>query len=174
MHEESMLVVRCGLSETGTSKSLALRLLWAANSSHPARPGAISAAKIDPKSNQNRSKIGPKSILGDRGVPGSLQERLKKPAGRTQNGQGRVRDAPTVLSGRPRVLQDSPRTLQERSRDAPEVRLERPKTLVKCVRVADSMLNAFRDPRRTILVRFGFDAQQLKDVGFDAEGGGAL
>ena len=121
MHEESMLVERCGLSETGTSKSLALGLSWAAESSHPACPEATSAAKIDPKSNQNRSNIGPKSILGDRGVPGSIQERLKKPAGRTQKGQGCVRDGPTVLSGRPRVLQDSPRTLQERSWDAPEV-----------------------------------------------------
>ena len=66
-----------------------------------------------------------------------MQERLKKQLGRTQTGQGRVRDAPTALLGRPRVLQDSPRTLQERSRDAPEVRLERPKTLVKCIRVAE-------------------------------------
>ena len=137
MHEESMLVERCGLSETGTSKSLALGLSWAAKSSHPARPGATSAAKIDPKSNQNRSKIGPKSILGDRGVSGSIQERLKKRPGRTQNDQGCVRDGPRALSGRPGVLQDSPRTLQERSWDAPEVRLERPKTLVKCVRVAE-------------------------------------
>ena len=132
-----MLVERCGLSETGTSKSLALGLSWAAKSSHPACPGATSAAKIDPKSNQNRSKIGPKSILGDRGVPGSIQERLKKQPGRTQNGQGRVRDALRALSGRPGVLQDSPKTLQERSWDAPEVRLDRPKTPVKCVRVAE-------------------------------------
>ena len=137
MHEKSTLVERCGLSETGTLKSLALGLSWAAKSSHPACPEATSAAKIDPKSNQNRSKINRKSILGDRGVPGSIQERLKKPPGRAQNGQGRVRDAPTALSGRPRVLQDSPRTLQERSWDAPEVRLERPKTLVKCIRVAE-------------------------------------
>ena len=137
MHEESMLVERCGLSETGTSKSLALGLSWAAKSSHPACPGATSAAKIDPKSNQNRSKITPKSILGDRGVPGSIQERLKKRPGRTPNDQGRVWDAPRALSGRPGVLQDSPRTLQERSQVAPEVRLGRPKTLVKCVRVAE-------------------------------------
>ena len=137
MHEESMLVERCGLSETGTSKSLALGLSWTAKSSHPARPGATSAAKIDAKSNQSRSKINPKSILGDRGVPGSIQERLKKPPGRAQNGQGRVRDAPRAFSGRPRAFQDSPRTLQERSWDAPEMRLERPKTLVKCVRIAE-------------------------------------
>ena len=88
-----MLVERCDLSETGTLKSLALGLSWAAKSSHPACPGATSAAKIDSKSNQNRSKIGPKSILGDRGVPGSIQDRLKKRPGRAQNGQGRVRDA---------------------------------------------------------------------------------
>ena len=137
MHEESMLVERCGLSETGTSKSLALGLSWAAKSSHPARPGATSAAKIDAQLKQNRSKIGPKSILGVRGVPGSLQERLKKQPGRTQNGQGRVRDTPRALSGRPGMFQDSPRTLQERSWDAPEVRLERPKTLVKCGRVVE-------------------------------------
>ena len=137
MHEESMLVERCCLSETGTSKSLALGLSWAAKSSHPACPGATSAAKIDPKSNQNQIKIGSKSILGDRGVPGSIQERLKKQPGRTQNGQGRVQDALRALLGRPGVLQDSSRTLQERSWDAPEVRLERPKTLVKCVRVAE-------------------------------------
>ena len=137
MHGESMLVERCGSSETGTSKSLALGLSWAVTSSHPACPAATSAATIDPKSNQNRSKINPKSILGDRGVPGSIQERLKKRPGRTQNGQGLVWDAPRTLSGRPGVPQDSPRTLQERSWDAPEVRLERPKTLVKCFRVAE-------------------------------------
>ena len=137
MHEESMLVERCGFSETGTSKSLALGLSRAAKSSHPACPGVTSAAKIDPKSNQNRSKIDPKSILGDRGVPGSIRERLKKRPGRTQNGQGRVRDASRALSGRPGGLQDSPKTLQERSWDAPEVRLERPKTLVKCGRVVE-------------------------------------
>ena len=60
-------------------------------------------------------------MLGDRGVLGSIQEPLKKQPVRTQNGQGRVRDALTALSGRPRVLQDSPRMLQERSWDAPEV-----------------------------------------------------
>ena len=119
-----MLVERCGLSETGTSKSLALGLPWAAKSSHPARPGATSAAKIHPKSNQNRSKIGPKSILGDRGVPGSIQERLKKQPGRTQNGQGRVRDAPRALSGRPGVFQERPNTFQVRSQDAPKVILQ--------------------------------------------------
>ena len=159
-----MLVERCSLSATGPSKSLALGLFVGAKSCHPARPGATSATKIVPKSNQNQSKIGPKSILGDRGVPGSIQERLKKQPGRTQNGQGRVRDAPGALSGRPGVLQDSPSTFQERCRDAPEVHLERPKTLVKCVRVADSMLNAFQDLRRTILDRFGFDAQQLRSA----------
>ncbi len=137
MHEESMLVERCGLSETGTSKSLALGLPWAAGSSHPARPGATSAAKIHPKSNQNRSKMDPKSILGDRGVPGSIQEGLKKQPGRIQNGQGCVQDAPRALSGRPGVFQARPTTLQVRSQDAPEVRLERPKTLVKCVRVGE-------------------------------------
>ena len=135
MHEESMLVERCSLSETGKSKSLALGLSWAGQLNR-----AIQRAKErpeQPKSNQNRTKIGPKSILRDRGVPESIQERLKKQPGRTQNGQGRVRDAPTALSGRPRVFQHSPKTLQERSWDAPEMRLERPKTLVKCVRVSE-------------------------------------
>ena len=137
MHEESMLVERCGLSETGTSKSLALGFSWANKSSNPACPGATSAAKINPKLNQNRFKISRKSILGDRGVPGSIQERLKKRRGHAQNGQGRIRDAPRVLSGRPGVFQDSPRTFQVRYQDAPEVRLEQPKTLVKCGRVGE-------------------------------------
>ena len=163
MHEESMLVERCGLSETGTSKSLALGLSWAAKSSHPACPGATSAAKIDPKSNQNRSKIDPNSNLGDRGVPGSIQERLKKQPGRTQNGQGRVRDAPRALSGRPGVFQDSPRP-QEHSRSAtktlPNFAWSDPRRSLS----AFALLNAFRDPRRAILNRFGFDAQQLRSA----------
>ena len=122
MHEESMLIERCNLSETGTSKSLVLGLSWAAKSSHPACPGATSAAKIDPKSNQNRSNIGPKSILGDRGVPGSIQERLKKRPGRTQNGQGHVRDAPRALSAGPGRPKTRPKTCSDRSWDAPVAR----------------------------------------------------
>ena len=47
-----------------------------------------------------------------------------------KSGLGRVREAPRALSGRLGMLQDSLRMLQERSRDDPEVRLERPKTLV--------------------------------------------
>ena len=85
------------------------------------RPGATKAAKIDPKSSQNRFKVDPKLILGARGAPGWIQMRLGKQPGRDQDGQGRARDAPRALSGRPGVLQDSPRTLQERSWDAPEV-----------------------------------------------------
>ena len=72
-----MLVERCSLSETGTLRSLALGLSLAAKSSYPVRQ--------QPKSSQNCPKIGPKSILEDRGAPGSIQERLGKQLGRAQN-----------------------------------------------------------------------------------------
>ena len=115
MHEESMLVERCSLSETGTSKSLALGLSLAAKSSYPVRQ--------HPKSSQNGSKIDPKSILADRGVPGSIQERLRKQPGRAQNGLRTHSRCPKSALGTarnaPRQPKNTPGVLPGQSQDAP-------------------------------------------------------
>ena len=146
MHEESMLVERCGLSETGTSKSLALGLSWAAKSSHPACPGATSAAKIDPKSNQNRSQmiVINKSVQNRSWGIRASPDRFRSASKSSQDAPRAAKDAFGTPQRRSRgdpgcskTAQEHPRRLQERSWDAPEVPLERPKTLVKCARVAE-------------------------------------
>ena len=126
MHEESMLVERCGLSETGTLKSLALGLSWATKSNHPVRPGATSAIKINPKSNQNQ----PESIqnqfkidLGGSGRPpidsGAPQEEVGTRPERPRTRSGRTKSTLGTTRGAPRQPKNIPAALPRRSRGSP-------------------------------------------------------
>ena len=109
--------------------------------------------KIEPESSQNRSKID----LGGSGRPridsGAPQKARGTHPERPRTRWGRPNGVLGTTPGAPRQPKNTPGALLGRSRGDPRRSLR-----------AFALLNAFRDPRRTIFNRFGFDAQQLRSA----------
>ena len=119
---------------------------------------------MQPKSTQNQTRIDPKSVQNRSWGIGASSNRFRS-ASRSS------RDAP-------RTAKDAFGTPQERSRDDPGCSRKAqehsrcaPKTLPRFAwsdprrsLSAFALLNVFRDPRRAIFDRLGFDAQQLRSA----------
>ena len=112
----------------------------------------------------NRTRIDPKSIQNRSWGIGASPDRFKSASKSGRDAPRTAKDVRGMPQERSRDDPGCSRKVQEHSRCAPKTLPRFAWSNPRRSLSAFALLLAFRDPRRTILDRFGFDAQQLRSA----------